>query len=302
MQNEKTCLVTVTSADYVQWSLTMIYSFQKSNDWFTGDIILICNHLPEELKQRFAVFRNVGFLQPSDLLLDKIEDLCTHLPAFTRMASMFYSLETFNLTGYDKVLFLDSDMLVVKPIKEVFETQETFLASAESCWYFGKGRCCDTYESVVNCESPDLFMQNPINSGFMVINEQHINKRNYDTLIEMISPELWANKNTFHADQLIINLFFKDQITLCDARYNYRPTLANEIRAKDGIDLEDAKIVHYYRQYKPWNFTEVLSLSQHDMVHIKAFGLWYSYYIDFLKYYHLQLKIKQLQNNGTTHP
>jgi lipopolysaccharide biosynthesis glycosyltransferase len=295
-------MVTVTSENYVQWTMTMVYSFIKSNDWFTGDIILICNHLPEEFKQRFAVFRNVRFVQPTDLLLYKIEDLCAHIPAFTRMASMFYSLETFNLTGYDKVLFLDSDMLVVKPVEDVFETQESFLASAESCWYFGKGRRSDTYESVEKWSSPDLFLKNPVNSGFMVIDKQHISEANYNALIEMISPELWANKNTFHADQLIINLFFKDQITLCDASYNYRPTLANEIRAKDKLGLEEAKIIHFYRQYKPWNFTEVLSLSQHDMVHIKAFGMWYSYYTDFLKYYHLQLKIQQLQHNGTTHP
>ncbi len=302
MQNEKTCLVTVTSEDYVQWSLTMIYSFVKSNDWFTGDIVLICNHLPDELKQRFLVFQHVRFVQPSDLLLKKISDLCTHIPAFSRLSPLFYSLETFKLSGYSKVLFLDSDMLIVKTVKEVFEMDGAFSASAESCWYFGKGRRTDTYESVADGIPTPLFLKNPVNSGFMVIDKQHINEQNYNALIDMIRPELWVEKNTLHADQLIINLFFKDSISLLDASYNFRPTLAHEIKAKDNISFEDAKIIHYYRQYKPWNFNEVFHLSQHDMVHIKTFGLWYSYYTDFLKYYHLQLKIQTLQNNGTTNP
>ena len=300
MQNEKTCLVTVTSEDYVQWSLTMIYSFVKSNDWFTGDIVLICNHLPDELKQRFLVFQHVRFVQPSDLLLKKISDLCMHIPVFSRLSPLFYSLETFNLSGYSKVLFLDSDMLIVKTVKEVFEMDGAFSASAESCWYFGKGRRTDTYESMADGIPTALFLKNPVNSGFMVIDKQYINEKNYNSLIDMIRPELWFKKNTLHADQLIINLFFKDRISLLDASYNFRPTLADEIKAKDNLSFEDAKIIHYYRQYKPWNFKEVLALSQYDMLHLRAFELWYQVYTEFLKFYHLQLRFNQLKKKDAT--
>ncbi|MEI6434359.1 MAG: glycosyltransferase [Bacteroidota bacterium] len=295
------CVVTVTTASYIQWTMTMLFSFLQSNEWFKGDLIVICKDLTSEDKTRFDVFPRIRFITPSAQLIDRVNALCRAIPWFSRLAPMFFSLETFNLSGYTKVLFLDSDMLVVKSLKQAFDFPMPFTACAESCWYQGKGRRTDTYEGVENCSDPGLFIKNPVNSGFMMLDETMICKENYDSLVALIEPGLWGNKNTLHADQLIINLFFRDQITLANARYNYRPTNATEILAKDGLSLDDAKIIHYFRQYKPWNFDQVFELSQHDIVHIKAFRLWYMYYVEFLKYNHLQQKINHLKDNGPSH-
>ncbi|MCX6276627.1 MAG: hypothetical protein NT004_00850 [Bacteroidetes bacterium] len=295
------CVVTVTTANYIQWTMIMLFSFLQSNDWFKGDVIVICNDLTSEDKTRFDIFPRIRFIAPSARLVERVDELCRAIPGFSRLSPMFFSLETFNLSGYTKTLFLDSDMLVVKSIKEAFDFTEPFSACAESCWYQGKGRRADTYEGVENCLIPGLFIKNPVNSGFMMLNETMICQENYDSLVTLIEPGLWGNKNTLHADQLIINLFFKDQITLVDARYNYRPTNSSDILAKDGVGFEDAKVIHYFRQYKPWNFDQVFELSQHDVVHIKAFRLWYTYYVEFLKYNHLQQKINLLKDNEPSH-
>lgn len=294
------CLVTVTTESYAQWSMTMIFSFLKSNDWFKGDVIVICDELSENTKGRFGIFPQLKFVKPSDRLIENVINLSNHIPGFKGIASMFYSLELFNFTGYKKVLFLDSDILVVKSVKEIFEHDKPFIASAESCWYSGKVRKTDTYEAVNNWTDDAMVIKNPVNSGFMVIDEQFINEKNYRELISQIVPELWINKTTFHADQLIINLFFNNKITLVDARYNYRPTNAYEILDRDHVSFEEAKIIHYFRQFKPWNFKEVFELSQHDMVHLKAFKLWYAYYVEFLKHFHLQLKINYHLKNEQT--
>jgi alpha-N-acetylglucosamine transferase len=291
------CLVTVTTENYVQWTMTMIYSFITSNTWFNGDIIVVCHGLDDKIKSGFAVFPNLRFMAPSEMLLERVAGLCLHIPGFAKLASLFYSLEVFNLRGYKKVLFLDSDMLVVKSVKEIFEFQEPFYASAESCWYQGNGRRTDTYESVKSFPDPGLFIENPVNSGFMVIDQLCISTPNYNGLVDLINPGLWAKKNTFHADQLVINLFFKDRISLVDARYNFRPTNFHEIYDREKVTLEDAKIIHYFRQYKPWNFDEVFELSQRNMLHIKAFQLWYLGYVDMLKFAHLQNAIKSLPKN-----
>ena len=291
------CLVTVTTANYIQWTMTMLFSFLFSNPWFNGDLIVICNDLTTGDKATFVIFPNVRFVTPSEQLLSRIAGLCRAMPGFTRLAAMFYSLETFNLEDYKKVMFLDSDMLVVKPVEEMFSFDAPFGAAAESCWYQGKGRRTDTYEGVDRCTIPGLFLENPVNSGFLVLDETMVNGSNYNDLVKMVEPGLWANKNTLHADQLIINLFFMERIELVSARYNFRPANAREIYAKDGVSLEDAKIIHYFRQYKPWNFKEVLELSQHDMVHLKAFNLWYTWYVKFLKFNHLKQKIHILKNN-----
>ncbi|MCX6307174.1 MAG: hypothetical protein NT040_19590 [Bacteroidetes bacterium] len=291
------CLVTVTTASYTQWTMIMFFSFLQSNPWFSGDLIVICKDMNAEDKARFGIFPNIRFVTPSEQMLSRIAGLCRAIPGFTRLAPMFYSLETFNLSGYKKVMFLDSDMLVVKPVEEMFSFAAPFGAVAESCWYHGKGRRTDTYEGVDSCTIPGLFLENPVNSGFLVLDETIVHGSNYNHLVKMVEPGLWANKNTLHADQLIINLFFRERIELVSARYNFRPTNATEIYAKEGISLEDAKIIHYFRQYKPWNFKEVLELSQNDMVQLKAFNIWYTWYVKFLKFNHLKRKINNLKNN-----
>jgi lipopolysaccharide biosynthesis glycosyltransferase len=299
--SEKYCIVTVTTESYSQWTMTMIFSFLRSNEWFVGDIIVISNDLTEETSEMFAVFNNLIIKKPSDRLIGKVANLSNQIPGFKNIASMFYSLELFNLKGYKKVLFLDSDMLVIQSVREVLDFDARFVACVESCWYSGMGRKVDTYESTGSWPDPAMFIKNPINSGFMVIDEHHLTYENYDDLIDMIEAGLWSNKKTFHADQLIINLFFKNRITLADARYNYRPTNAAGIRRRDQINFEDAKIIHYFRQYKPWNFKEVFELSRHEMVNLRAFKLWYTWYIDFLKFYHLKSKINILLNHEQIH-
>jgi lipopolysaccharide biosynthesis glycosyltransferase len=294
------CLVTVTTASYIQWTMTMLFSFHQSNPWYEGEFIVICNDLSDEDQRRFDIFQRVRFVTPSEELVARVKELTRVIPGFSRLAPMFYSLEIFNLTGYTKVLFLDSDMLVVKSLQSVFDFPEPFGACAESCWYMGKGRRTDTYDPVDNCPDSGLFLENPINSGFMILDGSFIHTKNYEGLIKLIEPALWANKNTLHADQLIINLFFRDRIKRLDASYNYRPTNATEILARDGVQLEDAKIIHYFRQYKPWNFDQVLALSQHDMVHIKAFQLWYICYVGLLKCVHLRNKLLLLKHNEKT--
>ncbi|MFZ4522029.1 MAG: glycosyltransferase [Bacteroidales bacterium] len=295
------CLATVTTRNYIQWTMTMFFSFCKSNPWFKGDFVVISPDLTTEDKSRFDIFSNVRFVNPSDVLLSRVHQLIQVIPGFARLAPMFYSLEAFCLSGYSRVLFLDSDMLVVKSVREIIDFPGPFGASAESCWYQGKGRRIDTYEAVENYAVPQLFLENPVNSGFMILDESVLTTSNYDGLVGLIEPGLWANKSTLHADQLIINLYFRDMIQLVDARYNYRPTIAAGILTKEGFRLDAAKIIHYYRQYKPWNFGEVLDLSQHDMVHIEAFRLWYTHYVEFLKYNHLKQKINFLNNNDTDH-
>lgn len=292
------CLATVTTSGYLQWTMVMVHSFLKSNPWFDGDIVLITNELSVDDRTRFSIFPNVSFREPSGRLTGAIEKLVEEKPGFINLVPMFWSLELFNLTGYRKALFLDSDMLVVKSLAEVFELPESMYACAESCWYQGKGRRVDTYEAAITADDPAIFIEKPVNSGFLLVDGQFLTPENYSGMVDMIKPGLWENKGTLHADQLIINLFFQGRFTLLDARYNFRPVNASLMMEKEGIGLEDACVIHYFRQYKPWNFNEVLKLSKDEMVHLKAFRMWYSAYIELLKFNHLKQKINQLKSDG----
>jgi lipopolysaccharide biosynthesis glycosyltransferase len=297
-EQKPVCLVTVTTSGYLQWTMTMIHSFLESNSWFTGDIIVVSNDLSDRDQVLFSIFPKLRFQQPSGELVEKVTDLCNEMPGFKNLASMFYSLELFNLTGYRKALFLDSDMLVVRSLEEVFERKEPLGASAESCWYQGMGRRADTYEAVRNCPDPASFIATPVNSGFMIVDGSLMNQENYQQMVNMITPALWQNKKTLHADQLLINLFFLGRITLLDSRYNFRPVNAPQIYQKDRVTLEKASVIHYFRQYKPWNFDQVMLLSTEDIVHLKAFRLWYLLYIKMLKFNHLKNKVRFFRQNN----
>jgi len=289
--SSKYCLATVTTENYFQWTMTMLYSFQKNNPWFTGDFVLIGKDLPREMVSDFNLFGNVRIVEPSQVLLNQIDMLAIEVPKFKEISARFYSLEIFRLENYQKVLFLDSDMIVVKSIEEIFRLPNLFYASAQLCFYKGKGRNTSTFVAEFRSDANVDILEKTVNTGFLLLDEELINQNHYQGLIDLISAELWSRNNLTYTDELIINQYFNGKISLLDARYNYRARAARIIREKEYLAFEDAKIIHFYSKFKPWNFAEVLASSSRNMNWIKAYSLWYHWYVEFLKFYHFQKKI-----------
>jgi lipopolysaccharide biosynthesis glycosyltransferase len=294
-KNPKICVATATTENFVQWTMVMIHSFLKTNLWFNGDIIVFHRDLPDEMQSDLKLFKNVKLVRLSAVLLQQLDSLCAELPSFTKIIARFYSFEAFNLKDYDKVLFLDSDMIFLKSIEEIFHFEKKLYACVESCWYAGQGRKISTYEKIIsNVNDPD-FISNPVNSGFILIDKELLTTNHFERLIEMTVPELWKSKNTFHADQLVINVYFKDMITLLDARYNFRPKDAKAVKEIEKVEFKDVKVIHYFRWFKPWIFNEVLKSAVTEPLWITAYDLWYKCYIDFLMFYHLQKKLSSFK-------
>lgn len=285
------CIVTATTGNFVQWTMVMIHSFLETNTWYKGEIVIIYEDLTDEMKTDLLIFKQVRLVRISAELEKKLDELCTAIPKFRNIIARFYSFEAFGMTGYEKVLFLDSDMVFLKSIQEVFELPDQFYASAESCWYVGLGRRISTYEKASGSGDDPDFIPLPVNSGFMLLDQSVTGANNYAKLLEMIVPDVWISRNTFHADQLLINLHFNHKVTRLDSSYNYRSKDAAEVKLIDHVDFEDVKIFHYFRWYKPWRFNEVLRTSGADMNVIKGYQIWYACYIEFLKFYHLQMSL-----------
>lgn len=269
----------------------MIYSFLKNNPWFKGDIVLICKDLPDEMVKDFNSFGNIKIIEPSQVLLQKADMITDKLPKFKDISVRFFSLEIFRLQGYNKVLFLDSDMVVVKSIEEIFKLPGLFYASAQLCYYKGKGRNNETFIAEMKSDDNTEIIESPINTGFLLLDGEILTQNHYQKLIESIRPALWKKNDLTYTDELIINQYFKGKINMIDTRYNYRARAARIMKEREGFAFEDAKIIHFYSKYKPWNFDEVLASSSRNLNWIKAYSLWFSYYVEFLKFYHLQKKI-----------
>lgn len=292
------CVASVTSKDYFQWTMTMLFSFVENNSWYKGDFIIICKDLPDEMKEDLKMFGKVFFLEPSDGMMSRMETLALQLPAYKRIVNRFLSLETFRIKGYERVLYLDSDLLVVKSVKALFEHTGALCASAELCYYKGKGRESDTFLSKFPDETGSAdFIENPVNTGVMILNQTICVDEIYQELLMKIEPDFWKNSKLTYTDELVINQYFKGKITLLDSRYNYRARAARIVKEKEEVTLDDAVIIHYYAHFKPWNFESMLASSERNLIWLKAYEIWYHWYDKFLRFYHLKKKINELSGS-----
>lgn len=292
---DKYALATVTTENYVQWTMVMIYSFLKSNPWFTGDFVIISDNLSEKSLSGLSLFPRIVIEKPSETLSKKLAELCAELPDFSKRISRFYSMEVFRLKHYDKILFLDSDMIVVKNVIELFGLPGDIYASHE--WFSGKGRRMSDFEIAQSTVDNEDYIENPVNSGFMMINKGLLLKGIYENIVNSIQAKHWENTKTQLTDQLIINKFFNNKITIIDARYNYRPKNAEGILKKEKIQMEDAKIIHFMLKAKPWNLNEVFKTADQKLDLLKGYEIWYKWFFDFLTWFHLQQKVKIMTSN-----
>lgn len=290
----KICLVTVSTANYLQWTMTMIFSFLKLNPWFKGDIQVISADLDEKAFAVKELYPAARIFRPSLLMEQKLKALGDAVPKLAGKLARFHSLELFSMESYNVIIFLDSDMLVTGSLEDLFQLPQGFYACRE--WFSGKGRSMTDFSSVGSFgRSADNFIESPVNTGFMLIHKKFLSQNIYQELIDFISPAHWEHSRSILTDQLVINKFFSRRIGILSARYNYRPKNAGAILRAEGLPMEEAAVIHFMLNAKPWNFPEVLKTSATSLALLKAYELWYERYFEMLAQFHLQNKIKKMK-------
>lgn len=147
----------------------------------------------------------------------------------------------FELTEYDKLVFIDSDMIVLNNVDHLFEKEHL---SANN-----------SGQKYPNCES-----WTELNSGLMVIKPK---ENESEKLINSI-PKVMENKNQF-GDQDVINFaypFWKesDHLHLTE-QYNLFYYMASYYKKRFKYTIRKNKpstlyIVHFVGNKKPWNTDE----------------------------------------------
>ena len=99
----------------------------------------------------------------------------------------------------------------------------------------------------------------------------------------MMSPEEWGDVH--FTDQTILNIYFAGRQTLVSWTYNYVLPVAAAIRAREGLDPDRAKVLHYVGPSKPWMSDGLLHCwvpggFRHRP--IPEFKLWYDAWLDCL--------------------
>ena len=147
---------------------------------------------------------------------------------------------------YDKVLYLDSDIVVLGDISQLYNTEiGTNLVAAAPDDIIQYNKVFQEYaEKVVGV----VKYQNYFNAGILLMNLDQLRKFNFQDKFLYL---LGTVKFSVAQDQDYLNRLCKGRVTLINNQWDIMPVINRK------INKEDIKIIHYNFSYKPWRFEDV---------------------------------------------
>ncbi|WPX39855.1 glycosyltransferase [Akkermansia sp. N21116] len=146
------------------------------------------------------------------------------------------------LEDIDRVLYLDSDIIVNGPLLELWKIDLNLFYCAGSEDLFIKKI---NYKKEIGFEDDDIY----INAGVLLLNLRKIRNEDVECLFfKNISN--FGSKIKFQ-DQDILNITFRGKVHIVSEKYNF----CNENAQKTSIDFSPI-IIHYTSYYKPWKYRE----------------------------------------------
>ena len=250
---------------YMAVALQSILEHTSEKDYY--DIVILHTKIPAELQKRVLVLgkdkENVS------IRFFNLNSYVTHIPF---KAHQHISIETFYryfimeiMPDYKKVLYLDSDIIVLRDISELYHTDvgHSLLAAARDMDVIG------TYKNKSEMQSylkDKLHLKEPLNyfqAGVIVLNLEALRaKVTIRTLIEKTLEANWS-----FVDQDVLNQVCKGCVTfisqkwnvLMDWRYSMHSRMeymrcAPRLLWEEYCDArKNPSIIHYAGAWKPWN-------------------------------------------------
>ena len=164
----------------------------------------------------------------------------------------FGKIVIWNLTQFDKIVYLDADMLIVQNCDELFEYPDMSAAQMISI-------IDDKFEFV------DYF-----NSGVMVLNP------NNQTFLDLVELAETNTNSQICNDEFLLITYFNDWMSRNDNKlpitYNIATIDYNVILDKLSINSSDIKILHFSCK-KPWEYDYQLFNNYNDILEWRFRGL-----------------------------
>lgn len=295
------CLVTITSSDFVPGTLVMLYSFFKHNKWFDGDVIIYACDLNLQEKQMLERFPNVIFAEPEKDLSDAIERVVAVSPQLGPRKMIFYSLNIFRLKGYNRYLYIDSDVLICSDFSELMAMVHPMMCVPDRATYMGKAKDSITYLTVQPQSTTGQYWYRTFNAGIMFFTADWINEKNYRKLLGFLVPELYQELKHPTTDQYLLNKCFHKNYHLLPGTYNFRLGLAEIMKAQEGCTLDTAKLIHFAGKRKPWVHQHIERAIPKVPLFYEAMMKWqnaYHEYLGFVKQYEDGQSAQSLLSKG----
>ena len=296
MRRSKTCLLTVATEDFVPGAFVMVRTFLKRHPRFDGDVVIVHDGLSDASREVLAAsFPRLRFEPVSPELRERVARVCAARLELRPRRAAFYTLDAFRPRGYRKVLFCDGDLLFRASVEELFDSPEALICCRDQFSLRGRRRDAVTYlpadDAAVSAGAPAApTLAETFNSGFLLIDGRLIDEGVHADLLARVAPETWRGVEAVAADQLVLNRCFAGRQTLVGSTYNYLVDCSDAIRAREGLGVEAAKVLHFKLPMKPWAPEAMLYWARRDTGRPFAPGyrLWYDAYVDCLADAHLR--------------
>ena len=227
MENRAYITVT-TNKDYARGAVVLYESLKRVNSIYPLYVVIPASSQSKDTKD-YLLEHNVLTIE-SEIIDDGVMNLGT-----SHWKETLFKLQVFQLIQFKKIVFLDTDMIVLNNIDSLMERPNI------SCVAAGKS---------LHPEWVDL------NSGLMVIEP---NKSDYDGLIKSIDKAFVKRQeqNEGFGDQDVIKYYFKDWKAKSECHlpetYNCMLGYAGVMKRRGMIkSIDDINVYHYTGKQKPW--------------------------------------------------
>lgn len=265
----------MTDAAFLPGTVVLLSSFLRHNPWFTGDIVIIHDGLPDAARARLQRFPNLRFHAVGAVLKDRLAELAVARPKIAAKLPILRSLEAFNLPGYDWVLKLDSDVLCTGSAAGLAGIDGALLGCPDQAYFRGHVRHPQTYvPQHMSLGAAERVSAMAFNAGILFLRPGRLDPRVYDDLTERVHPDTWLMIRTGHSDSVVLNRHFRGLWTPVPEKYNYMISKDSAHYTRPRCAPSDAVFLHYIGRPKPWDAEAAGAVSAMDAERRFAFELW----------------------------
>lgn len=221
-------MCTTLCDDYADGAAVMIKSFLDNNTWYTGDIVIICwGKLSPKQKLRIgSLSPKIRFREIDETQYSKAQ-IQGHR-AWNYVPASRFSM--FRLAEYDRLVYLDADVVIMGDIRELFEIPASF------------GAC-----RLKPGEGMELSDKGGFNAGVLTIGSEFISESVHDSLMLIATAKPWSG------NQVVLNLQFGESVEYLSQNFN----ITTDQLTDDTFGT--AKILHFVGEEKPWHSTPRIS-------------------------------------------
>lgn len=252
MEQNKEVLPIFFAADdkYIPFLAVTLQSLvdNSSTDYYYLIKVLYTN-ISEDHKEKIKKYErenvNIEFVD-LNYYIEEIKDKLYTRDYFSK--TTYFRLFIPNLyPQYNKALYLDSDIVLLRDVAELFNTDlgDNLVGAAPDDVIQTIEVFQEYAEKVVGVSD----YRNYFNAGVLLMNLDELRKYNFQ---EKFLYVLGTIKFSVAQDQDYLNRLCKGRVKLIDKNWNRMPVSNVE------VDEKDLKLVHYNLAFKPWHFEDIL--------------------------------------------